>query len=86
MSGELVVFAGFSELEKKKSGKGSLAKTYGVRRSGLVAQPSPNITTTYYSATSLKGGWHTYEGKVVVRDGKTGGIVSASNKEPEKSN
>lgn len=68
-----------SKRERDKSP--SLAIKYHVRNK-LAHGPTKEGSVSYYSATSLKGG--RVQGKVVVRDAKTGRIVAFNKKAPEK--
>lgn len=69
---------------KKSSPQMSLAKKYGLRGRLVVELPTAPGTKTFYSTSSLKGGKHTYQGKVVTRSSKNGQIIHVSRVEKEK--
>lgn len=62
----------------------SLAKKYALRRNVIVKLPDQMPKTTYYSTSSLKGGKHTYKGKVVTRSARDGRIIRVEKVDKEK--
>lgn len=62
----------------------SLAKKYSLRGKAIVGLPSPPGTVSFYSTSSLKGGKHTYKGKLVTRSSKGGQIIRVTDLEKEK--
>ena len=69
---------------RKTTLRESLAKRYSLRGKVVVGMPTAPGAVSYYSTSSLKGGKHTYKGKLVTRSAKGGQIIRVTDLDKEK--
>ena len=68
---------------RKHNSRSSLAEKYSLRGKVIVGLPTAPGTVSYYSTSSLKGGQHSYKGKLVTRSSKGGQIIRVTDLEKE---
>jgi hypothetical protein len=69
--------------QKRSSKRVSLAEKYGLRGNLLVEKPGLGLGKTYYATSLLKGGKHSYAGKLVTRSSRDGKIISVEKLDKE---
>ena len=69
--------------QKRSPKRVSLAEKYGLRGNLLIEKPSLGSGKTYYATSLLKGGKHSYAGKLVTRSSKDGKIISVEKLDKE---
>lgn len=69
--------------QKRSSKRVSLAEKYRLRGNVLIEKPGLGASKTYYATSLLKGGKHSYAGKVVTKSSRNGKIISVEKMDKE---